>query len=382
MSKNFLDAKVFGLIVQKDLTDVPEEEKPSLRRQCFGTKEAILEWIKAYFENKKVVNYVVAHEHGTEKGDCHYQCCIQLEESNRTRKDHILTNINGENVYILYERGKKGIQALVNYCKKDGDYICSEEIEQKVSKTLMERLIEKPNQKEQLQLLMKEMPKDIIKMDLNRMFHNIQTATAIIEEDPIKITFPEYLINREPMLLEWYMTQWGNLPSDYQGRRKALVLFSKERAMGKTTFAKNLVNNNEKHYIICRNNFNAMDFTTKPNAQLLILDDMAFVGKQTEMWKALVTSESTSIRDAYCNIDFKHKLPTIITTNNYSFFTFMMSSDYFKYECYFHWVQTYLGPEGTNPRSQKRKMLVNFDIDELANKYGEPIKKIHLEEDD
>ena len=378
MSKQFLDAKVFGLIVQKDLTDIPEEEKPSLRRQCFGTKEAILEWIKAYFENKKVVNYVVAHEHGTEKGDCHYQCCIQLEKANQTRKDHVLATIGEDKCYILYEKGKKGMGALISYCKKDGDYICSEEVEEKTKKTLMERLIEKPNQKEQLNLLMHEMPKDIIKMDLNRMFQNIETAQAIIEEEPIKITFPDYLMEREPMLCRWYMTE---MAKDKTQRRKALVLFSKERAMGKTSFAKGLVNNNEKHYIICRNNFNASDFN-KPNAQLLILDDMTFVGKQTEMWKALVTSEATAIRDAYCNVDFKHGLPTIITTNNYSLFTFMMTSDYFKYECYFKWVTEYLGPEGTNPRSLKRKMEIDFDPEELVRKYGEPHKKIHVEEED
>lgn len=378
MSKNFIDSKLFGLIVQKDLTGIPEEEQPSLRRQCFGTKEGILEWIKTYFESKKVVNYVVAHEHGSEKGDCHYQCCIQLEKAHAVRKDHILATIEGEKTYILYEKGKKGMAALVGYCKKDGDYICSEEVEEKTKKTLMERLIEKPNKKDQLQILMKECPKDIVKMDLNRMFQNVQTASAILEEDPIKIQFPDHLLNKEPNLVKWYMTE---MSKDSTQRRKALVLFSKERAMGKTSFAKSLVNNNDKHYIICRNNFNAMDFN-KPNAQLLILDDMAFVGKQTEMWKALVTSEATAIRDAYCNLDFKHGLPTIITTNNYSFFTYLMASDYFKYECYFHWVTEYLGPEGTNPREGKRKMEVNFDLEDLVRKYGEPTKKIHLEEDD
>ena len=42
--------------------------------------------------------------------------------------------------------------------------------------------------------------------------------------------------------------------------------------------------------------------------------------KDREMWKALVTGEPTSIREAYCNEEFKHGLPTIITTNNYKMF--------------------------------------------------------------
>lgn len=72
--------------------------------------------------------------------------------------------------------------------------------------------------------------------------------------------------------------------------------------------------------IICRNTFKKEDFA-KPFADILILDDMLFVdSKDREMWKALVTGEATSIREAYCNEDFKHGLPTIITTNNYKFF--------------------------------------------------------------
>lgn len=34
------------------------------------------------------------------------------------------------------------------------------------------------------------------------------------------------------------------------------------------------------------------------------------------MYKALVSSEPTSIRDCFVNEEFKHGLPTIITTND------------------------------------------------------------------
>lgn len=380
MSKNFIDSKTVGLIVQQDLEEMEETEKAILRQQCFLTKEDILPWIQKHFEDKDVKDYVIAHEHGTEKNDCHYQCCISLGKNLKVRTNHVKDTINGTKCYILYEKGKNW-KALVNYCKEDGDYICSSKVTETTKKTLMERLTECKNQKEQLEILSKEMPKDIIKMDLNRMFQNIETAKNIMDEEPVKITFPDHLIEREPYLFEWYMKEMVGYPMDYKGRRKALVLFSKERCMGKTMFAKMLVNNNEKNYIICRNNFNAIDFA-KPNAQLLILDDMSFINKQQEMWKALVSSEKTAIRDAYCNVDFAHGLPTIITTNNYSLFTYMLASDYFKYDCMFKWVKNYLGPEGTNPRSGKRRIDMDFDLEELTNKYGEPTKKIHIEEED
>lgn len=89
--------------------------------------------------------------------------------------------------------------------------------------------------------------------------------------------------------------------------------------------------------------------------------------KDREMWKALVTSEATSIREAYCNEDFKHGLPTIITTNNYKMFAHMLKSDYFKYDCIFSWVKEYLGPEGTKENNKRQYIDCDFEIEELDN---------------
>lgn len=92
--------------------------------------------------------------------------------------------------------------------------------------------------------------------------------------------------------------------------------------------------------------------------------------------------KKTAIRDAYCNVDFAHGMPTIITTNNYALFTYMLASDIFKYECYFTWVREYLGPEGTNPRAGHRKVKANFDLSELEGKYGPPKKMIKMDSSD
>lgn len=87
--------------------------------------------------------------------------------------------------------------------------------------------------------------------------------------------------------------------------------------------------------------------------------------KDREMWKALVTGEKTSIREAYCNEDFNHGLPTIITTNNYKFFAHMLKSDYFKHDCMFSWVKEYLGPVNTKDDNKRKHIECDFDISEL-----------------
>lgn len=51
------------------------------------------------------------------------------------------------------------------------------------------------------------------------------------------------------------------------------------------------------------------------------------------------------MREAYMNVSFKKGLPCIVTTNNIKMFTFMMKSDYFKYDCMFWHLKDYIGPE-------------------------------------
>ena len=174
-----------------------------------------------------------------------------------------------------------------------------------------------------------------------------------------KISFPSHInIEKQPLLHQWYNKEVLGYADDYHGRRKGLVLFSKQRGVGKTMFAKSLVSFNPEHYIICRGTFNKDQFD-KPNSVILILDDMKFMKGQVEMWKALMTSERVSIREAFVNLDFKHELPTIMTTNNYSTFKYMLNSHYFMNDCYFVWIREYIGPEGSN--------VGQVDINNLRN---------------
>jgi hypothetical protein len=105
-----------------------------------------------------------------------------------------------------------------------------------------------------------------------------------------------------------------------QRRKKALVLFSEKRGLGKTTFATSLVYGREKWYIHCKEAFNSVDFD-KPDAKLLLIDDFTYNdSKQREMFKALMSSEPTTIREAYTNKKFKHGSQQLFaqTTRNFS----------------------------------------------------------------
>jgi hypothetical protein len=160
------------------------------------------------------------------------------------------------------------------------------------------------------------------------------------EEDPINpeavITVPEEDITMNTNVLK---------------RKKGLILFSKERRLGKSRFATALVENNPHWYIHCKGNFNKEAFTRKPEAKLLIIDDFVYQeSKHREIFKALISSEPTTIREAYMNYQFDHGLPTIICTNDRKFVDMASKSIYFKNDAYFTRIKEYMGPPNSNPK--------------------------------
>lgn len=155
-------------------------------------------------------------------------------------------------------------------------------------------------------------------------------------------------------------------------RFKALVLYSEERGVGKTSLAKSFVYNNQNWIIHCRNKFNADQFRLSEEAKLLLVDDFNFDPKiHHECFKALVTSEPTGIRDAYLNLQFKHGLPTIICTNDTKFYEYLLKSPDFQHDCMFCDVSgQYLGPPHTRPKrlecSTAKNTVICADTKTLA----------------
>jgi len=365
-----LNNKTFGVVVYKDTNEQEAKKLP------FLSHELILEALKEEFKEQEVLEYVIAKEMGDKMDHFHYQCVLQVKKELRQRKGYKRITINGEKVYYLFEKGHSW-KSLVSYCKKDGDYIASTKAMETAKLNHAQQLLEKTTKKEQIEYIIKNSPDVLLKGDLTRTLDNIEKAQKYINNISSEgYMFPEYLLERSDtdLLYKWYNNEVINKTTGQ--RRKALVLYSKERALGKTMFAKTISGGLDEDYIICRGNFNKTQFE-KPNARLLILDDMNFMSGQMEMWKALVTGERVSIREAYCNMEFANNMPCIITTNNYKTFKYMSQSEYFMNDCYFSWVRNYLGPEGTQ-RTDDPQMYRDYTMEDLIAQHPEDENTITL----
>ncbi len=365
-----IQTKTIGVVIYKDTNDEEGKKLP------FLSHEIILDTLKEEFKEYDVLEYVIAKEMGEKMDHFHYQCVLQFAKEIRQRKGYKRISINGENLYYLFEKGHSW-KSLVAYCKKDGDYIASKKAMETAKVNHAEALLEKKTKKEQIEYIIKNNPEVILKGDLGRTLDNVDKALKYINNNNSEgYTFPEYLIERQDtdLIYKWYQNEV--LKKNTTQRRKAIVLYSKERALGKTMLAKTIAGGQEEDFIICRGNFNKTQFE-KPKARLLILDDMNFMNGQMEMWKALVTGERVSIREAYCNIEFNNGLPCIITTNNYKTFKYMLNSEYFMNDCYFSWVRNYLGPEGTQ-RLDDPQIYRDFVVEDIEREHSMEEENIGL----
>jgi hypothetical protein len=363
-----ISSKSLGFVVHADVQEGRDKEFLSL--------DIIKGYFNKKFEKNSIKEFVIAQEIGKINRSFHYQCAFKLEKQYEARKGYSKEVIDGVAVYITCQNAVT-IDALFNYCKKDGIFICSESLHKKHNEYL-DQLLNLKTYEDKTKYLLDKAPNQVI---FGGTFMKAMTAIDQIQghfnlEVSDGYNYPDWLeddIDFE-YLKDWYNYEVVN--KNEKDRRKGLVLFSKERAMGKTMFAKHIAGGNDGDYIICRGNFNEAQFN-KPKARLLILDDMNFLKGQQEMWKALVTGEPVSIREAYTNIQFKNGLPCIITTNNIKMFNWMLHSEYFRYDCHFYWVQKYLGPPGTQ-RSNDRvfKNFMEKDLQAMMDMEGDDMDKL------
>lgn len=362
-----INSKTIGVVVQQYTRQTEDLELDKVDVLPYSLEE-IRELLEERFKEEKheIQQYVIARERG-EKGREHFQCMLSFENKFRSRKGHYIIDKPELPValVVLFEPAKS-VPALIKYCMKDGDFIVH--LEGKTKRDYMVQKISTLSDVKQLQSIVEEEPGLVITGDLQRIKRNIEIKDSLLTAEPEskEFMFPEHMKGKEEfaVLENWFNSQCVPI-GDH--RRQALVIYSKERALGKTTFAKSLVDMDERRYIICRNTFTSTDFD-KPYAQLLILDDMTYLDKHKEQWKALISSEATSIRDAFCNYAYKGKKPVILTTNNINFFRHLYTSEYFKYDCHFFMAEDYLGPEGTDQRKQRHVVKANFTPDQLASK--------------
>ena len=378
-----------GLVVHANNSYYTENYAKNLEQRMPVTHDEVIKALNEYFtkKHKYIKNILAGHEWGEKNGRCHYQCILEFDKTYKIISEIGTLFKDDKTCLIIYQRARHS-KNLKKYCEKSNDYkvlypdvmICGD---------IWDKIYDKRKEltnKQALEMLIKDNPKQTAG-NFNNINNFVNYITNEKELPEFKWNpFPEHLLNKfNNLLYKWYI-KWC-IPTNEEmekrtgGRRKALLLYSKQRNMGKTRFAKNLVNN-EGYYVYFRSTFNK-DIDNNENTKLLILDDMEFTKKNIETWKALVASEEGSIRDCYVNEKWNHKVPCIINTNNKDMFNYFCNDDSFNTQVICIEVDEYIGPPGTqtNEFSTKEIYIKNkiFDIfknekhKENINEYKENI---------
>lgn len=336
--------------------------------------KSIAEAIKKMIINKFFVSpigVIVAHEHGKGHNKCHYQCAIRFDKRfNRTVQPY--AEVVDEVKYLFMFQKSVNIGSLWNYCKKDGQFAEIGNEGPKISSVYDVICSDKTRTKEEvMELAIRGDAKGALFFGHN-LTANYENLVKQAELPEFKWTFPQHLIDymndeskEDPRDLEdkakvkgifnWFTE---NCLSGNPGRKQSLFLFSPERGIGKTFFAKSLCNEGlfEDFIIYNRGSLDAKEFIAKEKtAKLVILDDVSYITDDKEMWKALISSEPVSINTKFKLHYFKNGLPCIVLTNELSVCHYWWSSPIFNTQCVFVNLRYYLGVEGTRPKFLEKK---------------------------
>lgn len=378
-------AAVLGLVVfaEKDYyTGIPEQDK---QKPMPVTHDEVIAAILLRFGGRgEVRNILAGHEYGQDNGKSHYQCVVFFHKEMQVTVKPGKFTIGEVTVLYMFQKAKNR-WAIQKYCQKEGDFqwLIGGSQEEQV------RIIykkdkdgkdtnhidpwativlnkEKISKKDAMEIALQAEPRTAI-----TMYKNIDYALENIVKEPL----PEFswvaprteLMDRYPGIRRWWedtMLKMAQKGPEYDAekspiRYKALLLYSEERCMGKTRFAKDLVNH--KAYFVCFRNTFLQSALIGKQPELLLLDDMRFAEEQNlETWKALTTGEPTAIRDAYTNFWWSYNVPCIITSNNLNFCSWLATKPEFKTTVIFQTINEYMGPEGTRPQmAETTELYVN-----------------------
>lgn len=389
MSKTFIQSKSFGVVVYMDEQMYSDDKEQNMFIHFPITRDVVINNLILCLYNLKlseeIINcIVIGHEHGEEKGKCHMQIYIEFDKKVRKILQPGSFSINNVKYLYIFQHAKSP-KKLQEYCKKGNDF--SEFLPCKKIK----EILRENNMISELEDV--DDPYDILlnKNDLsNEQIKNLFQKCNISEykktylvyakkiydtysnfirktEDTIdfKWNFPKHMLdvlsqeidlsNRIFMtykkLFEWYK-EYCIIDQNVIKRRKALFLFSLRGGLGKSFFARSLVPEinicNSPFYVYCRGSLDAGEFLKKENtARIVILDDINYIDKDIEIWKALAVSEPTNIRSPYHNIPWMKSLPCVLLSNNIKTLKYWMETDDLKNRCVFVSVDFYIGPPGT-----------------------------------
>ena len=406
---NKINAKSFGVVIYMDNTMYTDDPETNKDIHFPETKETILiNLLKSFYDigisnKQEVVNIIIGHEHG-ESMKCHMQ--IYIEFDSRIRKDIKPGNFKINNINYLYmaQRCKTPAQ-LRNYCKKDKDFheiMPNKTIKQILRENnILDELMDVDDpydlmlnksdlSDKQIKNIFKNCPITEYKKDfMNNSKKLLETYNNFIkidkeEEPPFEWKFPKHILHhvennfgaKDQITLTYVkIYTWFKTYCEPEGffRRKALFLFSLAGGVGKSYFARSLVPEinicNSPYYVYCRGSLDAAEFIRKEKkARLIILDDVNYIDKDIEIWKALTVSEPTNIRSPYHNFAWKKSLPCIMLSNNIKTLRYWMEAEDLKTRCVFVGINFYIGPPGSDSEENHRvDSILSMDIDEKLN---------------
>ena len=409
-----INSKSFGIVLFMDDSVYTTDPKQNKKIHFpFEKERMLLNLLKHFYDlgigNRcNVENIIMAHEHAEETGKCHMHTYIEFDSKIRKQIKPGNFLINEERFLYMVQQIKTPAK-FRNYCKKGKDFI--ELLPNKSIKNilrdnnLIDELIdvddpydvllknEKLTDKQISDIFrncnITEYKKDFIgnAKKIYETYNNFIKADVELPE--FKWTFPlhmyEYIgdnYNSNDKVLTVYtkLYTWFKTYCEPEGyfRRKALFLFSLAGGVGKSFFARSLVPEisicNSPYYVYCRGTLDASEFIRKrDNAKLIILDDVNYIDKDIEIWKALTVSEPTNIRSPYHNFAWKKSLPCIMLSNNIKTLKYWTEAEDLKSRCVFIGIDFYIGPPGSD--NEENRKLDSFFTDDINEKLLSKINK-------
>ena len=427
-----INAKSLGVVIYMDkskYTGNPDEDAHihfPYSNKVFGL--VVLKWFESLSPNQRPKELIINHEHGDINKKCHkqvylkfnsklhcnvrpsyfdldgqrYLCMAQAASSDVKLKQYCMKKdkVSKERFFAFDFSAQMDLKEYIDLVKEDGlnelneaqmkmkDEILSKilEVEQLDDKTYFQLYEEAGYHAKEVMIRDRDKiiefrkAYDNMKKEVKHYtWHFPQYALEYIETHD---DFLSKVYNRCHLWFNKYCV--NNNPDDHSlGTRKKALLIYGLRHKGKTTFIKSFIEDlntdvsQSPAIVYCRQNIAARNFMEKENtAQLLILDDVHFIGKQKEMVKALMVGESVNIESKHVdNYIWKKSLPCVILTNNAYVYDYLNRSEEFKTELYPIAISSYLGPEGTEPDCEE----IEAYEDEVMKQFIEAIRRLKEE---
>lgn len=344
-----------------------------------------------FYRSIPIKDVVIGHEHGTEKHKCHLQCVVKL--NGRTQKvlspheiilRYKIDGVDHQKVFLFMAAKANDLTGhnLTYYCKKEGDWF--------TASTSDIPFVQKFNSKgeptginvyatleamrkaghftseEASELVATYAPQDWYKWRSNILPNILNDFSDSAE--PFQWVPNERVFGMYPLIKKWFYDYCAgeNVPE----RKKALLLYSEKRAMGKSYFARGLVNN-PAYVQEFHNNFVV---PTCKEPHIIIIDDFRAPDEvqgysNWETFKKAISSELEQIRDCKINVSLPkvyNGVPCIICTNKIKFVQSMLNSSEFNSQIIFVKIDQYLGPPGTQREDLMTVEYGNTDPESIA----------------